>query len=416
MAAIKKLGFGLMRLPQTSDDATDVDIEQLKAMVDLYLERGFTYFDTSYVYHGGASETAICEALTKRYCRESYVLASKFPTFMCPPEDKVNDILEEQLKKCGVEYFDYYLLHNLNRWLYAHEVADAHLFDHMRAWNEQGKIRHIAFSYHDDAATLDRILSEHPEVEAVQIALNYYDWEEPLIQARACYEVIRAHGCDVIAMEPVKGGMLAKLPADSAARLAELDPDVSPSSFAIRFAASLPGVLTVLSGMSDLSQVDDNTSYMQNLRPVTDAELSALAGAKTDLCRSWKFRCDDWSQLDDNAAGVPISGVIRAYNSCLIQPNPSFAAELNYYKSFRTGFNRSFETADYGEWTAAVREAIEFMAANSFQTYIKDEKAFRELAEGAPPLSAASRSGAVTLCWPYSSARQSAMSTKPCMG
>lgn len=382
MAAIKKLGFGLMRLPQTSDDAADIDIEQLKAMVDLYLERGLTYFDTSYVYHGGASETAIREALTRRYCRESYVLASKFPTFACPPEEKADGILDEQLEKCGVEYFDYYLLHNLNRWLYAHEVADAHLFDHMRAWKEQGKIRHIAFSYHDDAATLDRILTEHPEVEAVQIALNYYDWEEPFIQARACYEVIRRHGCDVIVMEPVKGGMLAKLPTAAAARLAELDPDASPSSFAIRFAASLPGVLTVLSGMSNLAQVDDNTSFMSDPRLLSDAEATALDDVKAELCRRWKFRCDDWSKLDDNATGVPISGIIRAYNSCLIQPVPTFGAEFNYYKSFRLGYDRAFETADYDaqtkaiggsfDVTAALREAIVFQVEHSFQDYIED--------------------------------------------
>lgn len=194
---MKKLGFGLMRLPQKSAEPTDIDFEQLNQMVDRFLERGFTYFDTSYVYHNGASETAIRSALVERHPRGSFLLASKFPTFAMIPEDKVDSIFEEQLKKCSVEYFDFYLLHNLNRYLYNTEVKEARLFDHMKKWKEQGKIRHIAFSYHDDAEHLDKILTEHPEVEAVQIALNYYDWEEPFIQSKKCYEVIRRHGKQV---------------------------------------------------------------------------------------------------------------------------------------------------------------------------------------------------------------------------
>lgn len=198
MNEIKKLGFGLMRLPQKSAEAMDIDLDQVKQMVDRFLERGFTYFDTSYVYHNGASETAIREALVKRHPRDSFLLSSKFPTFAMLPEVKVEGVFAEQLEKCGVESFDYYLLHNLNRVLYAGEVQQAHLFDHMKQWKVEGKIRHIAFSYHDDAAHLDQILTEHPEVDAVQIALNYYDWEEPFIQAKACYEVIRRHGRQVI--------------------------------------------------------------------------------------------------------------------------------------------------------------------------------------------------------------------------
>ena len=210
MGEIKKLGFGLMRLPQKSANGADIDMEQFKKMVDLFLERGFTYFDTSYVYHNGASETAIREALVKRHPRDSFLLVSKFPTFQMPAESSVEAIFNEQLEKCGVEYFDYYLLHNLNRYLYSAEVKAAHLFDYMKKWKEEGKIRHIAFSYHDDAAHLDQMLTEHPEVEAVQIVLNYYDWEEPFIQSQKCYEVIRKHGKRVIVMEPVKGGTLAR--------------------------------------------------------------------------------------------------------------------------------------------------------------------------------------------------------------
>lgn len=382
MNEIKKLGFGLMRLPQKSAEATDIDIEQMKTMVDRFLERGFTYFDTSYVYHNGASETAIREALVKRHPRDSFLLASKFPTFAMLPEDQVEGVFAEQLQKCGVDYFDYYLLHNLNRVLYAGEVQDAHLFDHMKRWKAEGKIRHIAFSYHDDATHLDQILTEHPEVDAVQIALNYYDWEEPFIQAKKCYKVIRRHGKQVIVMEPVKGGTLAKVPAGAEHIFRDLDAKASPASYAVRFAASLDGVLVVLSGMSDLEQVEDNTGYMQSFQPLTDAERQTLAAVKAEYQKTWKFQCADWSALDDNAYGVPISGVIRAYNSLLIQPNPTFGAELNYYKSFRSGYDRSFETGDYTaqtektggtfDVTAALREAVDFETRNSFQSYVED--------------------------------------------
>lgn len=380
MSEIKKLGFGLMRLPQKSANTTDIDLEQFKQMVDLFLERGFTYFDTSYVYHDGASETAIREALVKRHPRDSFLLASKFPTFLMPAEDKVEAIFQEQLDRCGVDYFDYYLLHNLNRYLYPEEAGAAHLFDHLKAWKEQGKIRHIAFSFHDDAVYLDQILNEHPEVDAVQIVLNYYDWEEPFIQSKKCYEVIRRHGKKVIVMEPVKGGMLAKVPAGAESIFHDLDPAASPASYAIRFAASQEGVLAVLSGMSTLAQVEDNTGFMQDLRPLTDEEKQALVKMKEKYQETWKYRCSDWSALDDNAYGVPVSGVIRAYNSMMIQPDPFFCAEMNYYKSFRSAYGRAFETGDYAaqtekiggafDVTEAVREAAAFQAKNSYQTYM----------------------------------------------
>ena len=373
---MKKLGFGLMRLPVVDGKPEDIDLNALCQMVDRYLERGFTYFDTSYVYHNGASETAIREALVKRHERSSFLLASKFPTFLQPAEDQVETIFQEQLDKCGVEYFDYYLLHNLNRTLYAAEVQDAHLFEHMQQWKAQGKIRHIAFSYHDDAEHLDRILTEHPEVEAVQIALNYYDWDEPFLQARKCYEVIRRHGAQVIVMEPVKGGMLADVPDDILAQMQANDPAATPASYAIRFAASLEGVLVVLSGMSNLAQVDDNTAYMQDFRPLTEAERTILRHAKAAYCRAWKYSCPDFDALDRNASGVPISGIIRAYNSLLLQADPYFGAELNYYKNFRSAYDTAFEAADYTAQTQAIggafdvntalREAVAFQMEHGF--------------------------------------------------
>ena len=377
---MNKLGFGLMRLPVKGDKPEDIDQEKLNQMVDLFLERGFCYFDTSYVYHNGASERAIREALVKRHDRSEFLLASKFPTFILPKEEQVDTIFQEQLDKCGVEYFDYYLLHNLNRYLYATEVQDAKLFEHMKRWKEEGKIRHIAFSYHDDAKHLDQILTEHPEVDAVQIVLNYYDWEEPFIQAKKCYDVICKHGAKVIVMEPVKGGMLAQVPEEAAEKLKKMDETASPASYAVRFAASLDGVMMVLSGMSTLEQVEDNTSYMQNMKKLTKEEEELLKEVKEAYRKNWKYNCEDFGALDENACGVPVSGIIRAYNSLQLQSNPYFGAELNYYKSFRSDYDRAFEQADYSEQTKkignafdvnkALKEAIEFETANSFQAYM----------------------------------------------
>lgn len=373
--ALGKLGFGLMRLPTNSAEPTDINIALVSEMVDKFLDAGFTYFDTSFVYHNGASEHAIRQALVERHERTSYTLATKFPTFNLPKEEEADGILEQQLQKCGVEYFDYYLLHNLNRVLYEIEVKPAHLFEHMKAWKAAGKIRHIGFSYHDSAEVLDKILTDHPEVEFVQIAINYYDWEEPFIQAKACYEVIREHGCQVVVMEPVKGGTLAQVPESVRA---QMNPKLSPASYAIRFAADLEGVLSVLSGMSTTEQVEDNISYMKDFRPLTTEEKELIAFANQEYRKEWKFQCANWRALDQGT--VPISGIIRCYNSILLQPNPYFAAELNYYKSFRSGYDRSYETVDYSalneaagfDVNAALREAIEFQTRNSFQSYIAD--------------------------------------------
>ena len=374
---MNRLGFGLMRLSLCGGSPTDIDLAAFCQMVDFFLERGFTYFDTSCVYHGGASEHAIRQALVERHDRSRFLLASKFPTFAMVPESQVEAIFEEQLEKCGVSYFDYYLLHNLNRYLYATEVQEAHLFEHMRRWKAEGRIRHIAFSYHDDAAHLDQILSEHPEVEAVQIALNYYDWEEPFIQAKACYEVIRKHGVQVIVMEPVKGGMLAQAPSG----LQDALGGASPASLALRFAAGLEGVMVVLSGMSTLAQVEENTAALRAPRPLTEEESALLRAIKAACRQGWKYNCADFSLLDDNPYGVPVSGILRAYDSLLLQPNPLFGAELNYYKSFRSAYDRAFERGDYAaqterignafDVTAALREAVEFLTTNSFQTYME---------------------------------------------
>ena len=371
------LGFGLMRLPQKSDNPTDIDIDTLKKMVDLFIERGFTYFDTSYVYHNGESERAINKALVQRHDRNTYTLASKLPAFSITEEEQVEKTFNEQLSKCGVEYFDYYLLHNLNRSLYDTYVKSCKMFEHMKKWKEEGKIKHLGFSFHDSADVLDKILTEHPETDFVQIVVNYYDWEEGFIQSKKCYETIRKHGKEVVIMEPVKGGTLAKVPDAVLTKMKELNKNLTPASYAIRFSASLDGVIAVLSGMSTLEQVEDNTSYMQDFKPLTEKEKELLKFAKTEYEKEWKFRCSDWEKLDSNTPNkVPVSNIIRAYNSLMIQPDPYFGAELNYYKTFKLGYKLGIENEDYSECTKAlngeldvnqaVKESVEFFNKNGF--------------------------------------------------
>lgn len=337
--ALGKLGFGLMRLPIESGSVDKIDQKQLQKMVDLFLEKGFTYFDTSYVYHNGESENAIREALVMRHERDSYTLASKLPAFMIQQEEQVESIFEEQRKKCGVQFFDYYLLHNLNKILYngvdgkGGTVKRFHMFERMQEWKTAGKIHHIGFSFHDDAETLDEILTDHPEVEFVQIAFNYYDYESPFLQARKCYEVIRKHGCQMVVMEPVKGGMLASVPENVGAGMKKMHPELSEASWAIRFAAGFDGVLTVLSGMSNLAQIQDNISYMEDFKPLNKEERQIVDSAVEAYHEKWPMKVADMEELDKvTLHGISAAGIIDSYNSCQIQPNPFFAADLNYMK------------------------------------------------------------------------------------
>ena len=374
-----KLGFGWMRLPQKSENPEDIDFEQVNQMVDAYLDAGFDYFDTSYVYHNGKSENAIQRCLISRYPREKFRLASKLPTFAITKEEQVEEIFAQQLEKCGTEYFDYFLLHNVNGIRYEREIKECHMFEHMQQWKKDGKIRHIGFSYHDSADNLDKILSEHPEVEFVQIALNYIDWNAYLIQAKKCYEVIRKHGCQVIVMEPVKGGMLAKVPEKAEALMKQEAPRMSPASWAIRFAAGLDGILTVLSGMSDLAQVEDNISYMKDFQPLNDRELKILKEVSYIYKEEGPVHTTDFSKYEEiSPKGVSAAAILEAYNNCMLQPNPGFAAEHNYFSvekakhGIKTEENCIPLPAVLSEGTDIsdmVKEAEGFLNSNAFFQY-----------------------------------------------
>jgi hypothetical protein len=339
MALKSTLGFGMMRLPVKSNDPTDFDYEQLNEMVDTFLAAGYNYFDTSYVYHNGKSQEAVRKAVVERHPRASLRIATKFPTFNLTPgsEDQIEDIFQSQLDDLGVDYIDYYLLHNFQTRFYdgydgkGGVIQSEHLIDHAKNWLAEGKIKHLGFSFHSSAKQLDRILTDHPEFEFVQIAANYVDWNSQFVQSKACYEVIRKHGKKVLVMEPVKGGGLSMVPAAVEQALKAKAPDRSVASWAIRFIGTLEDNICCLSGMSTVEQVKDNIKSYQELEPLTQAEMDYLSGEINTLYRAQGPVGADLSKYEGlTLYGAPVTAIMEGYNVCQLQPDPGFSDDNNY--------------------------------------------------------------------------------------
>lgn len=303
---MKNFGFGMMRLPMVGEE---VDIPQTTAMVDAFLAAGFNYFDTAHPYIRGKSELAIRQCLTSRYPRDRYLLANKLSGGCIEKEADILPFFQCQLEACGVDYFDFYLLHAVSEKQDAHFTA-THAYEIAQQLKEQGKVRHLGFSFHDSAAFLDRFLTAHPEMEFVQIQFNYADYEDPTVESRKCYEVCRRHGKPVLVMEPVKGGSLVNLPREALALM-----ESGPASYAIRYAAGFEGVVMVLSGMSDLAQMKDNLSFMSDFVPLNEQEHQIIDQVRTFYQARHRIPCTGCRYCTDGCpAEVPIPTLFTLLN------------------------------------------------------------------------------------------------------
>jgi len=315
-----KLGFGLMRLPVRGDELSqDVDLDKLAQLVDRFLSKGFVYFDTAYPYHGGSSEKAVGEVICGNYPRESFTIATKMPTMMINETAQYAKLFDEQLARTKAGFFDFYLQHGLSK-------AASEKSERLGGWDfvykmkAQGLAKHVGFSYHDNTANLDEILTRHPETEFVQLQLNYHDWLSDNVQSKLCYEVCMKHKVPVVVMEPVKGGSLATLTPEAQAIFKALDPNATMASWALRFCASLDGILTILSGMNTMEQIEENTSTLSVVKKLSAEEYKAI---------------DKVVEVLDSIEQIPCTSCRYCTDTCPQSINiPSVISLLNQYMQY----------------------------------------------------------------------------------
>ena len=346
LSNMPKLGFGLMRLPEKDGK---IDLEQVCRMVDAYMQAGMTYFDTAYVYHGGHSEEIVREALSGRYPRDSFTVATKLPAWCMKEEADRDRILEEQLRRCGLTWFDFYLLHSVE------DGNNGETYDRLSCWKwalekkAEGKIRHFGFSFHGSPEYLEQTLDAHPEAEFVQIQLNYADWDNPVVRSGRLYEILHERGIPMVIMEPVKGGMLARLRPELEAMLKSARPDCSVASWAMRFVGTLPGVMTILSGMSTQEQMQDNLRTFADFEPLSDGE-QALLGRVRDImldvpqigCTACKY-CTDGCPMH-----ISIPDVFRSVNTIRLYQE-EFRPKNFYNSLIARGFGRASDCIGCGQ-------------------------------------------------------------------
>ena len=322
---IPKLGFGLMRLPKKG---REIDMAQTEEMVDFFLNSGFSYFDTAYIYYNGKSEEIAKTAVVDRYPRERFQLATKLPAWDAETADEAKQMFWTSLERTGAEYFDFYLLHNVGS-PHTKIFDDLGLWDYILGLKEKGLIRNAGFSFHDKAEVLDEVLAKHPEMDFVQLQINYGDWESFSIQSRKCYEVARKHNIPIVVMEPVKGGMLGDLLSPNVKSVFDATgAGATYASWALRFAASIDGLITVLSGMSNMEQLRDNVNTMKGFRPLNGEEYAVIEKARKTLEAMPSVPCTACGYcLSGCPLSIPIPGIFEKMNRELVYNNPKGARE-----------------------------------------------------------------------------------------
>ncbi|MBQ7926237.1 MAG: aldo/keto reductase [Lachnospiraceae bacterium] len=347
----KKLGFGTMRLPLLdANDGGSIDMERTKEMVDAFLEKGFTYFDTAWMYCGEKSECAVKEALVERHPRESFTLATKLPAYMLKKEEDRDWLFNQQLEKTGAGFFDYYLIHDVN----SHSIQTFEglkCFDWLVEKKQQGLVKNIGFSFHDGPELLEKVLTDHPEMEFVQLQINYLDWDSLGVQSRACYEVAVKHGKQIMVMEPVKGGALANVPQEVEQMFKTYDSRMSTASWAIRFAAGLENVCMVLSGMSDMQQMQDNMSYMADFIPLTGEEVDMVHRAADIINETIAIPCTGCAYcIVDCPKNIAIPKYFSLYNADIQEGKTGgWTSQQGYYGSLNAVFGKASDCIKCGK-------------------------------------------------------------------
>jgi len=354
-----------MRLPLLDkDDQTSFDTETSNKLVDTFLERGFTYFDTAYTYHEFKSEKAVRETLVKRHNRDEFALATKLPPRMLKSVEDQERIFNEQLKNCGVEFFDYFLLHNIGVSAYERRYDT---FGFALKKKDEGKIKNLSISFHDTPELLDEILTAHPELDFVQLQINYIDWENPGIQSRRCYEVARKHNKPIVVMEPCKGGNLALVPEKAEGLMKEYNQGASTASWAIRFAASQEGVMMVLSGMNTMEQVLDNTSYMADFKPLNEEEYRIISQVIDIINEDTAIPCTTCRYCVEGCPKkIAIPDYFALYNSAKRAATDNISSQFVYYLNLTSNHGKASDCIDCKQCEEACHQHLKITE------YLKD--------------------------------------------
>lgn len=343
---MKKLGFGLMRLPLSDEDSKEVNIDQLRQLVDYYMAKGYNYFDTAYTYLNGNSEKSVKEVLVKRYPRNSFILASKLPIFNLQKEEDMEKIFDEQLERCGVEYFDYYMLHNVSS-KHIDKFTRIDSFSFIKEKKKEGKIKHIGISCHDSPVFLEKILKKHPEIEFVQLQINYLDWLDEIIESKGIYEIASKYNKPIIIMEGLKGGALANLPEKAKNILQEYDPEKSMASWSFRYNLSLDNILVILSGMNKMDDLKENIEIFENFVPLEGEDYEILKQVTDIIEENTQIKCTACGYcLSSCPQSINIAHIFKLYNSQKLL-NQTHSIGM-YYRNFTSLNNKASDCIECG--------------------------------------------------------------------